>query len=83
MTTGYAAVDWTNGAAPLTSTNSAQTRYKTIGTGIPSQPIVIITGTGATLTTSVVAATTSQQVPSNPAPPPISMRRVLYWHETF
>ncbi|MFI5341494.1 MAG: hypothetical protein ACHQ7N_16865, partial [Candidatus Methylomirabilales bacterium] len=83
ITTGYAAVDWTNGAVPLTSTNSAQTRYKTIGSGIPSKPIVIITDSGTTLTTSVVAATTSQQLPSNPAPPPSSMRRVLYWREAF
>jgi type IV pilus assembly protein PilY1 len=82
MLTGYAALDWSSGLA-LSSTNSSATRAKTIGTGIPSKPIVIITESGATLTTSVVAATTSQQLPSNPAPPPTSMRRVLYWREVF
>jgi hypothetical protein len=44
---------------------------------------VILTDTGATISTSVVAATTSQQLPSNPAPPPSYMRRVLYWREVF
>jgi hypothetical protein len=44
---------------------------------------VVITDTGTTINTSVVAATTSQQLPSNPAPPPSSMRKVLYWKEVF
>jgi hypothetical protein len=44
---------------------------------------VVITESGATLTTSVVAATTSQQLPSNPTPPPSFMRKVLYWREVF
>ncbi len=82
MTTGYAAIDWALGVA-LTSTSSAETRDKTIGTGIPSRPIIVITESGATISTSVIAATTSQQLPSNPAPPPSAMRKVLYWREMF
>jgi type IV pilus assembly protein PilY1 len=80
--TGYAAVDWSSGTA-LASSNATLARAKTIGTGIPSRPIMVITESGATLTTSVIAATTSQQLPSNPAPPPNSMRRVLYWREAY
>jgi type IV pilus assembly protein PilY1 len=83
MLTGYAALDWAHGAAPLTTTDASVTRSKNIGTGIPSRPVVVITDTGTTITTSVIAATTSQQLPSNPAPPPSSMRRVLYWREMF
>jgi type IV pilus assembly protein PilY1 len=83
MVTGYAALDWAHGAAVLTSTDASVTRSKDIGTGIPSRPVVVITDTGATISTSVVAATTSQQLPSNPAPPPSSMRKVLYWKEVF
>jgi type IV pilus assembly protein PilY1 len=82
MTTGYAALDWSLGVA-LTSTDSSATRSKTIGTGIPSRPIIVITESGATISTSVIAATTSQQLPSNPAPPPSAMRKVLYWREMF
>jgi type IV pilus assembly protein PilY1 len=83
LLTGYAALDWVLGAAVLTTSDSSRTRAKIIGTGIPSRPVVVITESGVTLTTSVIAATTSQQLPSNPAPPPTSMRRVLYWREAF
>lgn len=83
MGTGYAALDWAAAAAVLTTSSAAATRAKTIGTGIPSKPIVVLTEAGATITTSVITATTSQELPSNPAPPPTSMRRVLYWREAF
>jgi len=83
MLSGYAALDWANNAAVLTTTDASVTRAKTIGTGIPSKPIIVITETGVTITTSVVAATTSNQLPSNPAPPPSSMRKILYWAERY
>ena len=35
------------------------------------------------LSTPVIAATTSQQLPSNPTPAPSFMRKVLYWREVF
>ena len=80
--TGYAAVDFTLGVA-LVSTDASTARSKTIGTGIPSKPVIVLTESGATISTSVIAATTSQQLPSNPAPPPSAMRKVLYWRESF
>lgn len=87
MTTGFAAVDWAHNATVFTTSTFSNTRGKTIGTGIPSKPIVILTDTdgggGTTVTTSVIAGTTSQQLPSNPAPPPDFMRRILYWREAF
>jgi hypothetical protein len=67
----------------LTSTGPSATRGKIIGTGIPSRPITVITESEATISTSVIAATTSQQLPSNPAPPPSAMRKVLYWREVY
>jgi len=82
MITGYSAVDFALGVA-LTSSSASATRGKDIGTGIPSKPIIVITESGATISTSVIAATTSQQLPSNPAPPPSAMRKVLYWREVF
>jgi len=82
MKTGYAAVDFTSASLPLLATsNSTLPRSKIVGTGIPSRPIIVMTESGATLTTSVVSATTSQQLPSNPAPPPETVRRILYWKE--
>ena len=80
--TGYAAVDFNLGVA-LASTNASTTRSKTIGTGIPSKPVIVLTESGATISTSVIAATTSQQLPSTPAPPPSAMRKVLYWRDVF
>jgi hypothetical protein len=75
-------VDFNLGVA-LASTDASTTRSKTIGTGIPSKPVIVLTESGATISTSVIAATTSQQLPSNPAPPPSAMRKVLYWRDMF
>lgn len=80
METGFAAIDFTTGEA-LTTTSSSQTRFITIGTGIASMPVVVITPQGTTVSTSVVTATTSQQLPSNPVPPPPFLKRFLFWRE--
>ena len=82
MLTGFAALDWSLGVA-LTTTSASATRSKIIGTGIPSRPITVITESEGTISTSVIAATTSQQLPSNPVPPPSAMRKVLYWREVL
>jgi hypothetical protein len=90
VTNGYAAVNWATGApltssggttgAALSATDSA--RSTGIGTGIASKPVVILGQSGATVTASVITATTDQQISSNPAPPP-ALKRVLYWKEIF
>jgi len=82
MVTGYAAVDFSTGVA-LATTDASKTRSKEIGSGIPSKPVIVLTESGATISTSVIAATTSQQLPSSPAPPPSAMRHVLYWRDLF
>ena len=82
MLTGFAALDWSGGVA-LTTTGPSADRSKIIGTGIPSRPITVLTESDGTISTSVIAATTSQQLHSNPAPPPSAMRKVLYWREVF
>jgi type IV pilus assembly protein PilY1 len=61
--------------------NIFQTRSIEIGEGIASMPVVVITDQGAEVTTSVVTATTSQQLPSNPVPPPPFTKRFLFWRE--
>jgi type IV pilus assembly protein PilY1 len=83
MLSGYAALDWSTGAELTDNTDATVSRGKTIGTGIPTRPIMMVTEEGATVYTSVIAATTSQQLPTNPAPSPSRMRGVLYWREIF
>jgi type IV pilus assembly protein PilY1 len=80
MDTGLAAIDFSTGEA-LTTTSASQARFVTIGTGIASMPVVVITPDGTTVSTSVVTATTSQQLPSNPVPPPAFLKRFLFWRE--
>ncbi len=82
-TTGYAALAWNNSSAPLTSTSASVTRSMQVGVGIPSEPIIVLTASGVTVSTSVVVGTTNQQMPNNPAPAPSSLRRVQYWREVF
>ncbi len=82
MGTGFAAIDFATGEA-LPSTDASRVRYLTIGTGIASMPVVVITYAGNTISTSVVTATTSQQLPSNPAPPPTSLKQFLFWREVM
>jgi type IV pilus assembly protein PilY1 len=84
MLTGYAALDWSRPGTELANnTDHTEERGKPIGTGIPTRPIVVITEDGATIVTSVIAATTSQQLPSNLTTPPPNMRGVRYWREVF
>ncbi|HZY31791.1 MAG TPA: PilC/PilY family type IV pilus protein, partial [Candidatus Methylomirabilis sp.] len=80
--TGYAAIDWNTGTA-LASSDSKKERATVIGSGIASKPIVVINYTGSKVTASVVTATTNEQLASNPAPPPSSLKRLIYWREVF
>jgi type IV pilus assembly protein PilY1 len=82
MLTGYGAIDFATGYA-LTSTDHSTTRSHSLGTGIPSSPIIVVTTTGTTVTASITDLTTSNQFPANPGPAPSNMKRVLYWREVF
>jgi type IV pilus assembly protein PilY1 len=81
MTSGFAALDWSNDAEPYTTTTASNPRGTVIGTGIASTPRVTLTDQGTTLSVFTVVGTTSQQLPATPAPPPDFMRRILYWRE--
>jgi type IV pilus assembly protein PilY1 len=81
--TGYAAMNFSTGTA-LTSTDSSIARSSTIGEGIASMPVIVITppGTpGAAASTSVITATTNQQLPSNAVPAPSFLKQVQSWRE--
>jgi len=82
MTSGYAAIDFSTGTA-LTSSDASTTRSTTIGQGIASMPVVIVTppqGSGSA-TASAITATTNQQLPSNPIPAPAFLKQVRSWRE--
>ena len=82
MQTGYAAINFSTGTA-LSSTDASVTRSTTIGQGIASMPIVIVTppsGSGSA-TASAITATTNQQLPSNPIPAPGFLKQVRSWRE--
>jgi len=82
MQTGYASVNFSTGAA-LTSTDATVTRSTTIGQGIASMPVVIVTppaGSGMA-TASAITATTNQQLPNTPIPAPTFLKQIRSWHE--
>ncbi len=82
MTTGYGGVNWMSGIKEKKQ-DWQNTRSIVIGSGIASKPIMVITYTGSTLTASVVTPTTNEQLPSNPAPAPTSLKEILYWREVL
>ena len=84
MQTGYAAINFSTGAA-LSSTDATVVRSTTIGQGIASMPVVIVTppqGSGSA-TASAITATTNQQLPSNPIPAPRFLKQVRSWRERW
>jgi type IV pilus assembly protein PilY1 len=81
--TGYAAVDFTDGSA-LVSTDSTKTRSKTIGGGIASMPVIVLTPPATSdqkPLSSAVVGTTNQQLLSNAIPAPAVMKQVRWWRE--
>jgi type IV pilus assembly protein PilY1 len=80
---GFAAIDWSNDTVLGSNATASTERGKEIGQGIPSKPIFIINDQGVTVSATVTAGTTNQQLPNNPAPPPANMRRILYWREAL
>ena len=82
MQTGYAAINFATGTA-LTSTGASTTRSTSIGSGIASMPVIIVTpppGSG-NATASALTATTNQQLPNNPIPAPGFLKQVRSWRE--
>ena len=83
MVNGFAAIDWSNDSVLGSSATASTARGQEIGQGIPSKPIFIINDQGVSVSATVTAGTTNQQLPNSPAPPPDNMRRILYWREAF
>jgi type IV pilus assembly protein PilY1 len=81
VTTGDAALNLTTGTV-LAPGQAALAMANTIGTGIPSKPIIIMSPSGNQATPYVIAGTTNQQLPSIPVPP-IAVRRLVGWREVF
>lgn len=81
MTTGDAALNLANGTALVPGT-AALTMAKTIGSGIPSKPIVIMSQSGNKGTPYVISGTTNQQI-SNTQIPLVAIRRLVGWREVF
>jgi len=81
--TGLAGINFATGAA-LTSPTPSTARGTTIGTGIASMPVIVITppeSGGGPSATSVITATSDQQLPNNPVPPPPFLKTVRSWRE--
>lgn len=81
MTTGDAALNLTTGAS-LTAGQAAVAMAKSIGTGIPSKPIIIMSQSGNRATPYVITGTTNQQITETQVPQ-VSVRRLVGWREVF
>ena len=81
MTTGDAALDLNTGTA-LAPGQAALAMAKIIGTGIPSQPIIITSQAGSRATPYVIVGTTNQQLPTVQVPQ-VTVRRLVGWREVF
>jgi type IV pilus assembly protein PilY1 len=81
MTTGDAALNLTSGTAVAPGT-AALTMAKTIGTGIPSKPIIIMSESGNRATPYLISGTTNQQI-STTQVPQVTVRKLVGWREVF
>lgn len=81
MSTGDAALNLATGVA-LSPGQSASSNSESIGTGIPSKPVIVMTGSGATAASWELTCTTDQQC--NHAPLPGGPKPTLVgWREVF
>jgi type IV pilus assembly protein PilY1 len=81
LTTGAAAIDLTTGGVlPVGAAAIASAR--TIGSGIPSRPVVVIDQNGNVGNPYVITGTTNQQITNTPLPA-ISTKRLIGWREVF
>jgi hypothetical protein len=55
---------------------------KTIGTGIPSKPIIIMSQSGNRATPWIITQTTNQEI-SNTQGNGVTARRIVGWREVF
>jgi len=78
MTTGDAALNLATGA-PLTAGQSASSNAQAIGTGIPSKPVIVMTGSGMAYS---VTGTTDMQINETPIATLVN-KQIVGWREVF
>jgi type IV pilus assembly protein PilY1 len=81
LTSGDAALDLSGGTSAAAG-QSALSLAKTIGTGIPSRPEIVMNESGRTGSPYVITGTTNQQI-TNTAVPAVLTKRVFAWREVF
>ena len=81
LNTGDASINLTSGAA-VSPGQAAYMEAKSIGTGIPSRPVVIINPSGNVGSPFIITGTTNQQI-SSTGLNSISIRRLVAWREVF
>jgi type IV pilus assembly protein PilY1 len=81
LSTGDAAINLTT-AGVFPSGTAAVASSRTIGSGIPSRPVVVIDQNGNIGNPYVITGTTNQQITNTPIPA-ISTKRLIGWREVF
>ena len=81
MTTGDAAINLTN-AAVLSAGSAVTANAISIGTGIPSKPVIVMQMTGGQATSWAVTGTTNQQITNTPMPG-VGLKQFIGWREVF
>jgi type IV pilus assembly protein PilY1 len=81
LTTGDAAINFAADAA-LSAGQSVLANAKSIGSGIPSRPVVVIRQSTTSGNPYVITGTTNQQITNTPVPP-VATRKLLAWREVF
>jgi type IV pilus assembly protein PilY1 len=82
MTTGDAALNLTDGSL-LTGGQSALANAASIGTGIPSRPVIVMNTSGGQFTIWAVTGTTDQQITNTQLPSPAALKQLVGWREVF
>ena len=80
--TGFGAMNFSTGEA-LASPNSSSARSTTIGSGIASMPVIVMTPpiSGGSVSSSAITATSNLQLPSNRVPSPSFLKQMKSWRE--
>jgi type IV pilus assembly protein PilY1 len=81
LTTGDAAINLTT-TGVLPAGTAAAAGARTIGSGIPSRPVVVIDQNGNIGNPYVITGTTNQQITNTPLPA-LSTKRLVGWREVF
>lgn len=81
LTTGDAALNLTTGTTATAGT-TALSAAKSIGSGIPSRPEIVISGSGSSGSPYVVTGTTNREI-VNTAVPSVARKSLAAWREVF